>query len=115
MAMRDQDRMSSLLTRRAFMGWAGKGVGVFVLAGVIRLWGSADPVARPPGAVPEEQFLALCVKCQRCAESCPYGAIRPVRITESLRNAGTPVMQGLCWRGHCQLNCISACRTGALQ
>ncbi len=105
----------SHVTRRAFLGWAGKGALVLGCGGVLRTWPPSREFSRPPGAVPEDKFLSLCVRCHRCAEVCPFGSIRPVRITESLLDAGTPVMQGLCWRGHCQVNCIANCPTGALQ
>ena len=32
-------------------------------------------ILRPPGAVPEEEFLAKCTKCGLCVEACPYKAL----------------------------------------
>ena len=30
---------------------------------------------RPPGAVAEKDFLALCIKCGQCLQVCPYHSI----------------------------------------
>jgi ferredoxin-type protein NapG len=105
------NRVNSLLTRRAFVELAGKGGIVLALAGLMHFLGSKREFVRPPGAAPEEEFLSLCIRCDRCREACPYGLISPVPITESVISAGTPRLQGycpLCWR------CVAACPTDAL-
>ncbi len=33
------------------------------------------PCLRPPGALDEEEFLATCIRCGRCADACPNRAI----------------------------------------
>ena len=35
-------------------------------------------IIRPPGALPEEQFLLKCSRCDKCVEGCPYNAIHLV-------------------------------------
>ena len=32
---------------------------------------------RPPGAIPEHNFLAACIKCGQCVQVCPVEAIYP--------------------------------------
>lgn len=70
---------------------------------------------RPPGAVSENEFLKLCIKCGQCLQVCPYGAIELEDI-----NGGASV--GMAYidpqkRG-CYLceafPCMLACPTGAL-
>ena len=64
-------------TRREFLaGWL-RGLGLAAGAGAA--WGgmvergkSAPFALRPPGAVPEEEFLATCVRCGMCVEACPF-------------------------------------------
>ncbi len=61
--------------RRKFMATTLQSVGLTALGGL--LWSGycdeakASPlVLRPPGALPEEQFLDVCIKCGLCAEAC---------------------------------------------
>lgn len=49
------------------------------------------PVLRPPGAVPEADFLAGCTRCGDCIRACPHRAI--ILAPERLRGAGgTPII-----------------------
>ena len=61
--------------RRKFMATTLQSVGLTALGGL--LWSGysdeakASPlVLRPPGALPEEDFLKACIKCGMCAEAC---------------------------------------------
>ncbi len=110
--MGDPDRLASLLTRRAFLGFAGKGILVVSFGGVIRFFEPKRRIIRPPGAVPEEQFLSLCTRCLKCQQACPVGGLAPVLITESIVAAGTPTRRKSCCL--C-LQCAYACPTGALR
>jgi ferredoxin-type protein NapG len=112
MGMSDRDRPDSLLTRRAFVGLMGKGATAVVLGGFIRLLEREDHFLRPPGALPEGEFLALCIRCDRCRDACPYGFISPVPLIESVISVGTPRLLGYCPR--CR-HCIYVCPSGALR
>ena len=61
--------------RRKFMATTLQSVGLTALGGL--LWSGysdevkASPlVLRPPGALPEDDFLKACIKCGLCAEAC---------------------------------------------
>jgi len=82
--------------------------GVLGLTAVSR----ADDLPRPPGAVAESDFLALCARCSRCVDACAPLAISPAHLGSGLANLGTPVLD----TNKCVLcmECIRACPTGAL-
>lgn len=70
---------------------------------------------RPPGALPEAEFLKTCTKCVDCQDACPRLAIR--RLGPEFGNkAGTPAVivdETPCYL--CEgMPCISACEVGAL-
>lgn len=76
--------------------------------------GAALPV-RPPGSVPEEQFLRTCIRCQECTRACPTGVLQPLGFEQGFdalwtANANTD------WAGcdsQCNL-CGHICPTGAI-
>jgi MauM/NapG family ferredoxin protein len=74
----------------------------------------AGLVLRPPGALPEPDFLDACVRCMRCSDACPNGCIRFHGLEEGLEKAFTPYIQARA-RG-CIVcgECADACPTGAL-
>jgi len=106
---------NSRLTRRAFLGLVAPAVVVVGLGGLVRFLGQRDRFLRPPGALTEEEFLSLCIKCQKCQEVCPTVTITPVLLTENVLSAGTPRLDF--HLGYCNLcmRCIEVCPTGALQ
>jgi ferredoxin-type protein NapG len=111
--MDDRDRCHSLLTRRAFVGLVGNGIGVVALGGLIRFLEPNDfKFSRPPGAMVEEEFLSLCIRCDKCRKACPWDLISPVPLAKGIVNAGTPIVIGEC--RHCWL-CIPVCPTRALR
>ncbi len=110
--MGNRDGLTSLLTRRAFLGFAGKGALAFAVGGLIRLFEPKRRIIRPPGAVPEELFLSLCTRCLKCQQACPVGGLVAIPITESVIAAGTPTRRTTCC--HC-LQCAYACPSGALR
>jgi len=70
---------------------------------------------RPPGAVEEVLFVALCTRCRACAEACPFGAIAFADESNGLAH-GTPIIEpGVQPCRYCKtFPCAAACPSGAL-
>jgi ferredoxin len=66
---------------------------------------------RPPGAVEEKRFMALCIRCNRCLEVCPYGSIRRAGFGATI---GTPYVFPLEKACYLCMACCRLCPTGAL-
>lgn len=66
---------------------------------------------RPPGAVEEKRFMALCIRCNRCLEVCPYHSIKraPLGLT-----IGTPYIFAETKACYLCMACSRLCPTGAL-
>jgi MauM/NapG family ferredoxin protein len=71
---------------------------------------------RPPGALPEKQFLQKCVKCGECMKACPTNALQPALDEAGPEGIWTPVLVpkiGYC-EYYCSL-CSQVCPTGAIK
>ncbi len=70
---------------------------------------------RPPGALKEKEFLAMCTKCDECVKACPHYSIRKLNKDFDIAD-GTPIIipeDAPCYM--CEgFPCISACKDGAL-
>ena len=96
---------------------AGGGCLLALGAGLYSKSASALPAQalRPPGALPEGDFLAACVRCGLCVRDCPYDTLK-------LSDLGDPVATGTPYftarKVACEMcediPCVKACPTGAL-
>lgn len=71
---------------------------------------------RPPGAVPESEFLARCIACGACMKACPTRALQPCTIEDGAQRLFTPRLVprvGAC-DDKCHL-CGHVCPTGAIR
>lgn len=109
------------LNRRQFLGNMLKtvcGVGlVGVGLGIYANRASALPATfiRPPGALPEEDFLGACIRCGLCVRDCPYNILYLGEMGEDVAT-GTPYF--VARTGPCEMcediPCVKACPTNAL-
>lgn len=71
---------------------------------------------RPPGALPEPDFVAACVRCGECVKACPSNMLQPVWTMGGPEGIFTPVMKARI--GGCAVNCNTCgqvCPTGAIR
>jgi MauM/NapG family ferredoxin protein len=76
----------------------------------------SEKLIRPPGALPEPQFIALCIKCGECMKVCPTNALQPATSQAEPEGLWTPVLVpriGYC-EYYCSL-CTQVCPTGAIK
>ena len=70
---------------------------------------------RPPGALPEPDFLGACIRCGLCVRDCPYRILKLAEAGEKVA-LGTPYFTAR--TGPCEMcediPCIPVCPTGAL-
>jgi len=103
--------------RRAVLGGVLAGFSIPLLG---RLDGRVDNVAdarliRPPGALPEKDFLNLCQRCGLCMKVCPTNAINPTLGEAGMAGFWTPRL--IMTQGYCEYTCSlcgSVCPTGAI-
>lgn len=107
--------------RREFLSKTAQGAALAACGGLLwahllRQEAAASVLAlRPPGALPEADFAAQCIKCGQCANACPYDTLN-MATAGSAVPIGTPYFEPRiipCYM--CQdIPCISPCPTGAL-
>lgn len=107
------------VARRVFFA----GTGGALLALWARRIGAAryrksDTLLRPPGAVPEDRFNGLCIRCNNCVHACPSKIIRPDTGHEAgLAGFGAPIIRYDRDYKYCLETCnacTQVCPTGAL-
>jgi len=97
-----------------------QGAGFFGLGGM--LWGAyineskgSELILRPPGAIPEDEFIKSCIKCGACVEACPYDTLVLAEPNNS-EPVGTPYFkprQVPCYMCP-DIPCVPVCPTSAL-
>ncbi|MEW5774794.1 MAG: 4Fe-4S binding protein, partial [Thermodesulfobacteriota bacterium] len=113
------------LSRREAVGAVAAGLAAVVAArvGLYEFRGRAafgepmpESLVRPPGALPESDFLALCLRCGLCMKACPSNMLQPAGGGLGLAALLSPL--AVARRGACEplcLACGAVCPSGALR
>lgn len=105
------------LSRRNFFFGLGAGSMVIVLARLDpRVTKRTDRWLRPPGALPEGDFLAACIRCGACLRICVTHTLQASGLDGGLASWGTPIhnMRKAGCEQQCNL-CGKVCPTGAIR
>jgi len=114
-------KMAGRVNRRRFLAELARTAGGVALLGLgvgvySRQAASLPATAiRPPGALPEAEFLGACLRCGLCVRDCPFDSLKLARLGDGVAN-GTPYFEArdipceMCE----ELPCVKACPTSAL-
>jgi len=105
------------LRRRQFLAAGAAGLLLPSIKSIESLSIRPSPLLiRPPGAVPEVQFLNKCIRCGECLQVCIGNALQPVLLQAGIDGMFSPVL--VARTGYCEFNCTlcgQVCPTGAIE
>ncbi len=103
--------------RRTVIAGAAAGLVAAPLVEVPLVRDLPDPaLIRPPGSLPERDFLARCVRCGECMKVCLTNGLQPTALEAGLEGVWTPVLVPRI--GYCEYSCTlcgQVCPTGAIE
>lgn len=105
-----------LSRRRAILAGAS-GAAIALAADVgFATAGRDDEIIRPPGALPEPDFLATCVRCGECVKACPTNTLQLDGFTRGLNGLWVPRhrMRLAACEQECTV-CGEVCPTGSIR
>ncbi len=122
----DPPTEETAIGRRGFLslatGSAAAVAGGVGLTGITKVFGANldDPNAfrpvRPPGSVPEKEFLEMCIRCGECFKACPNNVLQAEGFQQGLEGLWSPIVVAD-WAG-CESSCNACgqvCPTGAIR
>ena len=120
----ETERMDFLPSRRLFVGasCAGAALAATQYSGIHSLLGDSgrgtlwgEGLIRPPGSLPEPDFLDRCLRCGLCMKACPENALQPAWVAAGAAGVFSPIVVPR--RGPCEPDCTicgQVCPTAAI-
>jgi polyferredoxin/Pyruvate/2-oxoacid:ferredoxin oxidoreductase delta subunit len=93
-------------SRRQFLGATVTGIATLSLFGIqINSKNAAAKIIRPPGAIPEEDFMDKCTRCLECVRICASNGrcLQPAGFDQNILHLWTPI--AIMREGYCEYNC----------
>jgi MauM/NapG family ferredoxin protein len=113
---KDVARPVFTLSRRTFLGSLAVGAVLPFFLDARTMAKRPDPyLVRPPGALPEDEFLGRCIRCGECMKVCIGNGLQPTFLAAGLEGIFSPRLNAR--TGYCEYNCTlcgQVCPTGAL-
>lgn len=104
------------LTRRKVLLALGSGFLAAPLARSLLHVKLQERLIRPPGTIPEDQFLNACIRCSMCIKMCPTNGLQPCLFEAGMNGIWTPRL--ISRIGGCEKNCNRCgqiCPTSAIR
>jgi len=105
------------LSRRALLASIAGGALLPVFLPTRSIAKVSDPfLIRPPGALPESEFLSRCVRCGECMKVCIGNALHPAFLEAGFEGMFSPTLKARI--GYCEFNCTlcgQVCPSGAIK
>jgi ferredoxin len=124
--LNEPETQETSLGRRGFLtlatGSTAATLGGLGFVGITKVWGAnldspeAFRAVRPPGSVPEREFLEMCIRCGECFKVCPNNVLQPEGFQQGLEGLWAPLVNAD-WAG-CESSCNACgqvCPTGAIR
>jgi len=112
----DPPNQSRPISRRGFVAAGLLGTVAAAATRVASAGNAESRPLRPPGSVPEPEFLDLCIRCGECFKVCPGPVLHPAGLELGLESLWTPVAHPEHAGCHQDCNfCTQVCPTGAIQ
>lgn len=111
-------QISPDISRRGFLAASFTGLMAVPALKLAKTEADSTSIIRPPGALPEKEFIKRCIKCGQCMKLCPTNVIQPAGLDAGLTNLWTPTMNNRIGTSGCQLDCVACgfvCPTAAIR
>ncbi len=117
MPNRGESTQAVSMSRRSVLLSTGAGLAaVPLLRTAIHPDATPDPaLIRPPGSIPERDFLSRCIRCGECMNVCPNNALHPTLLQAGMEGIWSPMLMPRI--GYCEPTCVlcsQVCPTGAI-
>jgi len=91
------------IRRREFIFAFGSAVFIAPFANLLLNRKNNGRLIRPPGSIPEQDFLNTCIRCGKCLKVCPTNGLQPVIFENGVNPLWTPHLVPRI--GGCEKNC----------